>query len=109
MGWHVHVSRNRLRRNEDFVAAWHAHTLGLTWIESLVTSGEASFQGGDGYPDRYLIRADALLSTLEREASISARRRLSKPPHRFAALKLGPGASECAPSDILYLEAWDSS
>lgn len=108
MGWHVHVVRSGSHRREGRVASWRTHTLGLGWVDSLVECGQASFDGGDGYPYRYSIRADDLIAEFAREAQRNAgseRRGL----RQFDILRLGPAASECAPSDMLHLEAWDST
>lgn len=109
MGWLVRVVRPKSDQKERLVVSWYTHALGLAWLDPLVESGKASYRDGRGYPDRYSIPADLLMSELEKaRADVDGDGRPS-PPYRFAGFRWGPAADRCAPSDILTLEAWDST
>lgn len=109
MGWLVRVFRSAPDHRGELVASWETHTRGLMWLDPFVENGQASYQDGHGYPDRYSIPADLLMAELESVRSDAAGGSRTGPPYRFAGFKWSPSAENISLGDTLILEAWDST
>lgn len=100
----------------DRVAVWQTGLHGLDWLDALVTSGDATNLGGDGYPYRYTVRLSSLMGSIQQG-----------PPHArdtwiFEAGDIidwskWPGKTtvyedvlaKCEPDEWLMVVAWDES
>jgi hypothetical protein len=71
LGWQFFISRQDNTHCEvpaeeaETVATWKAGLGGAQWIEHLIAGGKGVDLGGNGYPNRYLVTAEALRSLLQ--------------------------------------------
>ena len=69
LGWEVYIRRkNESESNDprDDIAKWNTSVYGLYWIDDLVNTGDAINLGGNGYPNRYSIKAGLFRSILNK-------------------------------------------
>jgi hypothetical protein len=120
LGWEVLVLRRLASSPPDetdslLLASWTTGPFGLRWLNELVKGGHAIDLGGNGYPDRYSIRADVLLPIITAGSPPNA-----SPPVVGDDYFLPKGwnrqvkldrqrISECSGEEQLLIEAWDRS
>lgn len=69
LGWEFFIFRQGedgrdYARWERALARWQAGWGGDEWLDDLVSQGAATDLGGNGYPNRYTVRAGALVAML---------------------------------------------
>lgn len=99
LGWHVCVMKADdvgadYSRSADAseLCSWSTGLHGTGWIERLLELEKAKDLGGNGYPNRFLVRARDLRDALPEDQKINAR-----PLQGLDA------------DDLLVIEAWDQS
>lgn len=97
------------------IARWTTSAFGLSWLDQLVKYKKATDLGGNGYPNKYAVRAGVLLPIIK--AGLSAN---DNPIVIGDDYVLPEGWSDeinwdqqevlaCRDSDQLIVEAWDQS
>ncbi len=119
LGWGVSVFRkgdeNSQSRKNLVLARWETGVWGLNWLDKLVKENKAIDLGGNGYPNRYSIKAGVLLPILK-----AGLPEYKSPPVIGDDYILPKGWNSdlllnekeffaCRPDEILIIEAWDLS
>jgi len=117
LGWWFQIDRagfglGQCPAGETSLASWESGTDGLRWIDELVEAGDAEHVGGDGYPFRYIVRADFVLPMLTNRqppalrgapAAVDGEGGLGVPKFH------GERIAACSPAELLHVEVWDLS
>lgn len=112
LGWQVYVKQ----KSDTLIASWCVGIGGLDWLDGLVKQGLAQDLGGNGYPCKYLAKAEVILPKIVPSPPINEN---AKPTlgDDYAIdtkdswdIKINQEvARSCKPSETLTIEAWDLS
>jgi hypothetical protein len=115
LGWGIYVFRQPMATNSKSLAEWMTSHRGLDWLDRLVAAGKATDLGGNGYPNRYAVKASVLLPILaaglpENNSPVVVGDDYVLPAGWNGELILHREAVANCPVDAdLIVEAWDQS
>jgi hypothetical protein len=112
LGWQVYV----MQKADTSIASWCVGIGGLDWLDDLVKQGLAQDLGGNGYPCKYLSKAEVILPKILSSPPINQNAESTLGDDYFIAtkgswdLKINQDQiNNCQPSETITIEAWDLS
>jgi hypothetical protein len=124
LGWHISVYKQKDGGESPAVfatsegtrlAVWQTGIGGLDWLSELVKAGKAVDLGGNGYPCRYTVPAQHLMSEIAdsppmaRDSWLSGAGDLITNQWEGKTVVDGDAVTICRPDEWLLVEAWDES
>jgi hypothetical protein len=114
LGWQVFVLNESDAEGESLIS-WSTGFDGLSWLDELVKQGLAQDLGGNGYPNKYIVKASIILPKIVPSLPSYEGKLVIGDDYVLEAgknweIKIRQSKIDaCSPDEILLIEAWDGS